>query len=716
MSSLASKLSSANETSWIKLGQLAEILQEADKAMYSYENALRHNPYNVKALTQIASICRLREQYPKSVEYFQRILNIDNNNGEIWGALGHCYLMMDDLQKAYTAYQQALYHLPNPKDPNLWYGIGILYDRYGSFEHAEEAFTAVLKMDPKFEKSNEIYFRLGIIYKQQTKLDKALECFRSILSKPPRPLGLGDIWFQIGHICELQKDVISAKEAYETVLKETPNHPKALQQLGWLYHSNKTIGNLDITKTQEKAITYLMRSIEAEPTDGQSWYLLGRCYMSQQQYRKAYDAYQQAVYRDGRNPTFWCSIGVLYFQINQYRDALDAYSRAIRLNPYLSEVWYDLGTLYEACNQIQDSLDAYQRAAELDPGNKDIQRRLSVLHSNQKSDPEVKDSELIPKTLEPRAVHIVGDLPRGSSRPNTNPQNIPTVPDLVDLSGSSEKRTLPSANDLPQEKPIKDSPSPSPSSHSHSFHSQSSNASISSLTHPPFHKTSINIIDSQSSNNNNNSSSVPIHIPSSSTHEKLTENSKTLPPPPNEIPILNSNSSSLPTPDLNSNRSGRSNPPMSPPRVDSRSSSPVTEVEQKSSNANTNNPPTNNTTPTVSNITNATNVPADVTQTNLPSPSPSLSSKPSKEKIDDDENEMEIAEDPEDIKSPKGQGETLSPSNTSNPSNETNTTEGEKSKKTESKKDKSKKREREESDEEKEEKEEREEKKQKKEE
>lgn len=56
--------------------------------------------------------------------------------------------MMDDLQKAYTAYQQALYHLPNPKEPKLWYGIGILYDRYGSLEHAEDAFSSVLRMDP----------------------------------------------------------------------------------------------------------------------------------------------------------------------------------------------------------------------------------------------------------------------------------------------------------------------------------------------------------------------------------------------------------------------------------------------------------------------------------------------------------------------------------------------------------------------------------------
>ena len=56
--------------------------------------------------------------------------------------------MQDDLQKAYSAYQQALYWLPNPKDdPKLWYGIGILYDRYGSLDHAEEAFASVLRMD-----------------------------------------------------------------------------------------------------------------------------------------------------------------------------------------------------------------------------------------------------------------------------------------------------------------------------------------------------------------------------------------------------------------------------------------------------------------------------------------------------------------------------------------------------------------------------------------
>lgn len=179
------------------LGQVAETLHDDERAIYFYEQALRINSKSISALGSTAGIWRKNDKYEKAIEFFQRILNIDNTNGEVWGAIGHCQLMLDDLQKAYHSYQQALYYLPNPKvcvlstynpacrfskDPKLWYGIGILYDRYGSFEHAEEAFTSVIGMDPDFDKANEIYFRLGIIYKQHQKYDTSLECFRYVSS------------------------------------------------------------------------------------------------------------------------------------------------------------------------------------------------------------------------------------------------------------------------------------------------------------------------------------------------------------------------------------------------------------------------------------------------------------------------------------------------------------------------------------------------------
>ncbi|KAI8849261.1 hypothetical protein BC829DRAFT_369338 [Chytridium lagenaria] len=354
-------------------------MSEPEKAMAAYDSALRHNPSSVQALTRIAALCRAREQYYRAVEYFQRIVAIDPSNGEIWGALGHCCLMIDDLQKAYHAYQQALYHLPNPKEPKLWYGIGILYDRYGSFEHAEEAFSAVIRMEPKFDKANEIYFRLGIIYKQQGKYDLSLSCFKYILSCPPKPLTEVDIWFQIGHVYEQQKEYHLARDAYERVLAENPSHAKVLQQLGWLYHQASSFSN------QELAISFLTRSLEADSADSQTWHILGRCYMAQQKYPKAYEAYQQAVTKDGKNPIFWKDIGVLYFQINQYHDALDAYLRAIYLNPIFRKFGeYNLGTLYENCNnQISDAIDAYSKALDLEPYHTHIKQRLQMLRQQQ---------------------------------------------------------------------------------------------------------------------------------------------------------------------------------------------------------------------------------------------------------------------------------------------------------------------------------------------
>jgi len=207
MQNLLQTLSAENEQIWIRIANLNEMFQDTEEAAKAYENVLRHNRYNRKALIQIASIYRSNEHYAKAVEYLNRILELDGKSGEIWGELGHCYLMMDELQKAYTAYQNALCNLPNPKDPKLWYGIGILYDRYGSLDHAEEAFDAVLKIQPDFEKANEIHFRLGIIYKQLARYRSSLECFNKILNSPPAPLTQADIYFQIGHVCELQKDV-----------------------------------------------------------------------------------------------------------------------------------------------------------------------------------------------------------------------------------------------------------------------------------------------------------------------------------------------------------------------------------------------------------------------------------------------------------------------------------------------------------------------------
>jgi tetratricopeptide (TPR) repeat protein len=221
--------------------------------------------------------------------------------------------MMDDLQQAYNAYQTALVHLPNPKvgssllrpmtslltrakiqEPRLWYGIGILYDRYGSLDHAEDAFAQVMKMQPDFDKAHEIYFRLGIIYKQQQKYNESLEvrqraipthleradqllCSVSSTSStrllhpsPRRISGSKSVTSMSSRKTYVHPTILAAvamltptqfenaKAAYHRVLDRDPNHAKVLQQLGWLHHTQSQ--HFD---SQERAIEYLEKSVAA---------------------------------------------------------------------------------------------------------------------------------------------------------------------------------------------------------------------------------------------------------------------------------------------------------------------------------------------------------------------------------------------------------------------------------------------------------------------
>lgn len=83
----------------------------------------------------------------------------------------------------------------------------------------------------------------------------------------------------------------------------------------------------------------------AEPDVAEHWYLLGRANVSLGNHVDAYNALQQAVYRDSTISAFWNTIAILYRDVNQIPDALDSIKRAIQVNPLRFEYWYNQGVL-----------------------------------------------------------------------------------------------------------------------------------------------------------------------------------------------------------------------------------------------------------------------------------------------------------------------------------------------------------------------------------
>ncbi|XP_042544942.1 lysine-specific demethylase 6A-like isoform X2 [Dipodomys spectabilis] len=280
--------------------------------------------------------------------------------------LGHFNLLLEDYSKALSAYQR-YYSLQSDywKNAAFLYGLGLVYFYYNAFHWAIKAFQEVLYVDPSFCRAKEIHLRLGLMFKVNTDYESSLKHFRlALIDCNPCTLSSVEIQFHIAHLYETQRKYHSAKEAYEQLL-QTENLPvqvKAivLQQLGWMHHNMDLVG--DRTTKERYAIQYLQKSLEEDPSSGQSWYYLGRCYSSIGKVQDAFISYRQSIDKSEASADTWCSIGVLYQQQNQPMDALQAYICAVQLDHGHAVAWMDLGTLYESCSQPGDAIKCYLNA------------------------------------------------------------------------------------------------------------------------------------------------------------------------------------------------------------------------------------------------------------------------------------------------------------------------------------------------------------------
>ncbi|KAF2362119.1 JmjC domain [Trinorchestia longiramus] len=231
---------------------------------------------------------------------------------------------------------------------------------------AIKSFQQVLYIDSSFSRANEVHLRLGLMLKVQNDFEGALKHFQlALLDSGPCSFTKLEIRFHEAHLYELQGKHKVSQDAYEKLLKEESVSGQLradiLRQLGWMYHTVTSLG--DKREREEKAVSLLQKSIEADPKSGQSLYLLGRCLASLGRIHDAFVAYRNSVDKCEGNADTWCSIGVLYQQQNQPVDALQAYICAVQFDKSHVAAWTNLGILYESCNQPRDALTCYLNAS-----------------------------------------------------------------------------------------------------------------------------------------------------------------------------------------------------------------------------------------------------------------------------------------------------------------------------------------------------------------
>ncbi|KAI0347659.1 TPR-like protein [Trametopsis cervina] len=321
-----------------------------------------------------------------TVNYYEGLSRAEakaKKKGEIWRVLGDCYVMGKDFDKALDAYTRAMCLLPRPtRHLKLWYGVGIIYQCCGYLDHAEAIFTYAQRCylwDD--DTASQIYHRLAILCMQRGQYQKSMQHLERIFSTSPLlPSKIGAL-LHIGDIYQRQHDYARALDAYGCAVRAGPTDKRALRQLGWHYHQRMDgdFGGI--------ARDYLLRAVDEDLSDPQSWYLLGNAYARAGEHEKALLAYWEAVKYGRDNVEFWCSIGEVYLDTRQYIRAIETYRHVIQVNPGIGEAWIKLGMLYIMTGQILEAINAYEKASGLHPRGHDVDiaHNLSRLKSIQAS-------------------------------------------------------------------------------------------------------------------------------------------------------------------------------------------------------------------------------------------------------------------------------------------------------------------------------------------
>lgn len=115
-----------------------------------------------------------------AVEAFRRATELDGQNAGYWHNLGVAQYSLNTLDEARASFQRGLELAPD--DAQLNYLMGVIAIQFEEMGDAETYLTRANQLDPKLP---EPYFGLGVLYRLQGKTEQAIRAFETFLEIGP---------------------------------------------------------------------------------------------------------------------------------------------------------------------------------------------------------------------------------------------------------------------------------------------------------------------------------------------------------------------------------------------------------------------------------------------------------------------------------------------------------------------------------------------------
>jgi tetratricopeptide (TPR) repeat protein len=263
----------------IRVGLLYYELKETDKAIAIFQEILAKNPKNERIAYYLGLLFQEKKDYAQAVPYFAKVTPHSDFFADAVTREAYLYKELGHLDRSAAVVKAALAKQSNVSD--FYDLLSTIYLLQENYPNALSVLQKGLKLNPKNE---QILFAMGAIYEKTGYWEKAIETMKQVLElNPNSSLALNFIGYTYAEHGQNLDEAISLISKASRI---KPNDGFIVDSLGWAYFQKGDT---------EKALGYLTKANLLAPNETTITEHLGDVYSKKKDAAKARLFYQKSL-------------------------------------------------------------------------------------------------------------------------------------------------------------------------------------------------------------------------------------------------------------------------------------------------------------------------------------------------------------------------------------------------------------------------------------
>ena len=331
--------------SLLLMGNLADSREYYDKALTLVED--REELLDV--LQNISQTLQFSDLYEEAIKYLLKAFELDKDNLMVLYDIAYCYDRAGDPEKSIDYYNR--YLNVEPYSEHVWFSLGNLYNKTGEIDNAIEAYEMAVAINPEYIDS---IYELAVILEDHHQYAKAVKYYKQYLSYEPDS---AEIYLFIGNCYFHLDEYTDALEYYKKSLTIEEYNPEVYYAIANLLYKKQKYWD---------ALFYAKRTTHLDESDSRFYVLYGKINSHLKMHRESARAFYKAVEVKPEMIYHWILLTDELIKEKKYDKALKYLLDSMKFHADSALILFRVAAMYYKTSNFRSSLQYFKKAMLMD--------------------------------------------------------------------------------------------------------------------------------------------------------------------------------------------------------------------------------------------------------------------------------------------------------------------------------------------------------------